>query len=198
VTLKERLSALSWPDVGRAVLQRLEGTPGFGILLVASAKKHRLAARDSLLTVICGAIGVWLPILFRYGKDAQTTIDDSLAKVAARGDLFILVPSLLAPLFLLLAALKDNKRMRRHQVALFVFSAIAALLALLFWGRIDPNQTLDVWILRQSVFAFVSSLTLLYLYFLAADLPDTVLDKFKRSSTDLTTQVVERRKREGK
>ncbi|HEV2737573.1 MAG TPA: hypothetical protein VGU66_03245 [Candidatus Elarobacter sp.] len=193
-----QLKNLSLRDIGRAVLQRLEATPALGLLLVVSWKKRRLAFRDSFITVCCGLVGIWLPLLLRYGIDAQATFDESMTKVALRGEVFILVPSLVAPLYLLLAALKDNKRMRRHQVGLFTYAAIASMLALFFWGRNAHAEHVNTALVAQSAFAFLSAFGLLYLYHLVTDLPDSVLEGFKRTSKSLTTDVINRRKLEGK
>lgn len=189
---------LSWRDIGRAALQQLEAIPAFGLLFLAPAKKHRLAARDSALIVGFGAIGIWLPLVLHYGLDAHATFDARLENIALRGDIFILVPSLLAPLYLLLGGLRDNTRMRRHQVGLFTFSVLASAIALIFWDRSSSSNSVDVGLVLQIVFSLFVSFLLLYVYYVSADLPTSVLETVKKTSATLTAGVLKRRKREGK
>jgi hypothetical protein len=197
-TLKDWVKSISWRDRGRAASQWLQLTPAFGLILLANWKQRRIAGRDAGLTVLFGAIGVWLPLALHYGIDTQPTFTQNLHNVADRGEVFILVPSLVAPLLLLMAALRQNTRMRRHQVGLISYSLFASALALIFWARSSHGQSVDFWLAIWTLGAFVTSFVLLHVYFLSINLSDSVLEQVKGTSKSLTAAAVSLREREGK
>jgi len=111
----------------------------------------------------------------------------------------ILIPSLVAPLYLLLATLKNNDRVRRHQIALFSFAALLSLVTIFFYDRRISNQTGNVpGLVWSSAVTFVVAFVLLYLYFLLDDLHGSLLKRIQSSGDSLTKDVLALRKREGK
>lgn len=191
----EALPSLSSPSLTR---QRLESIPAVGVVFRVSWAKRRRALRDSAIIFLCGSIGIWLPLLLHYGIDAESTFRDSLLAVVKRGDVFILIPSLLAPLYLVLASLKENSQVRRHQVGLVTFSAIVSLMALFFWGRVNANTIISRPLIIEMAFTTSFAFLLTYIYYLMSGSPDNALTDLKNSSKALTTQVLQRRRKEGK
>ena len=124
------MGEFSWRDIVRALLQRIEAIPAFGLVLAVSAKRRRIAFRDALVTVTFGAIAVWLPLVLKYGIDADATFNKSLANTILRGDAFILVPSMVAPLYLLLGALKASS-------GLGVTSRVDCLITCCVWSSVS-------------------------------------------------------------
>jgi len=167
----------------------LGGIPIFGIWRATTNHSRWLALLSAFLSVFFGSIGIWLPLSISYGIDPN-------AKLVAR-DIFILVPSLVAPLYILLIYLSRGARLRSHQVALILLSSMLSIVSLVYWARSSssPKDNLTsylCWMIAVSFF-------LLFYYYLHLNVNDAeVGDEVKSSEKSVAADLVEIRKREGK
>ncbi len=190
-----------WQDRLRVLRQRLEGLPGFGIVFMVPASGHILALRDAFIIAFFGSIGLWLAPVVSALEMANpmtfTAIFSNLKSATTRGDALILVPSLVGPLYLVVAGLSDNPKRKRHQISLFVFAILIAAGSLVIYVTKIANTIADPqFLIHASTMGFFISFVVLYLYFLTAYIPGDVLPALQNAPKSLTEQVLELRKKD--
>ncbi len=96
----------------------------------------------------------------------------NLSKVMGHGDVLILVPALIAPLYLLsIALLYSSPPLRTHQWTIFILSGgLAAATLLVYVTKIANNVADTDFLVGCSKYAFVFAFALLYGYFLQTHL----------------------------
>src|SRR5580658_9384350 len=131
-----------------ALLRRLfEAIPAIGLIGMVPFRGQVRAVLYSFITIVAGSIALWLaPMVSSLEHDVPVTSSAVLGRIAAaslKGELLILVPSLLAPLFLLIFALTNNQRMQTHQKGLFMGSIMIAAASLLIYVTKIANNVAD-------------------------------------------------------
>jgi hypothetical protein len=193
---------LSGRDVARAARQKVERVPGLGLVSMVPFIKHPLALRDAVITIFFGTAAVWLSPIILMLEQANPVgwqpVFANLLKATSRGDVLILVPSLVAPLYLLLAILKDNRLMRLHQVTLFIFAALISIgMLAIYVTKVADNIADKSFLLTASKWGIGLSSGTLYLFFLLDYLPDNLLSDLQARSTTLKDDVLSLRKQDG-
>jgi hypothetical protein len=148
-----------------------------------------------MITAFLGSIGVWLAPIIIVAETTRpfafTPIVQKLSAAALHGDVLIVVPSLLAPLLLLLAVLKDNSLLRMHQISLVVLALIFGSIAVVLYVTKIANNVADDNLLRgASTVCFAASLFLLYFHSLEDSLkPETVLEIVRREGATVAEKL---------
>ncbi|MEA2719121.1 MAG: hypothetical protein QOJ39_985 [Candidatus Eremiobacteraeota bacterium] len=177
--------------------------PVIGLVFSSSLRKHAIASSLSLLAVIAGALGVWLPALV-YVLHASAPFGPQLiltrvnVTTATNGELLILVPSLLAPCGLLLFGPWKEAARLWHQVGIIAVTALVYLAAVvvattqLSGGVKDTNAlVLASWV------GLALAVIMLYLYELLDRLSPNVFSSNDAEEKNLLNQLLDRRERRG-
>lgn len=192
-------AAYAWVQAKLVALRvALQSLPIVGLLLIQPVRQHLWALTQAILTALFGTIGIWVVALVISIKTNPVSLAPAwveLTKATLRGDVLIVVPSLVAPVFLLLFVTKDNPRIRRHQIGLFAFAIlVSAAVSFVYLTKIASNVPDNGFLVAVSRLCFLTACAVLYLYFLLKDLPDELLPQIQASGANVERDLVEMRR----
>jgi hypothetical protein len=174
--------------------------PAVGLVFSLTPREQLPALRDASLSFCLGTIGAWLAPTILALENARPmniqSVFDRLILASEQGDVLILVPSLVVPLFLLIFELLDDnpKILRGHQIALFLaWLGLTAVSMGIYITKVASSVADVRFLVGSSVIAGVMCFVALYLYFLLLHLPQDVLGTLRDQQTALTQSLSRRR-----
>lgn len=192
------LNFLKW--VWRGIQKWAEPKPVLGLIAVAPLGVQGRALWYAFVTATVGSIGLWLP---QATKAVETQLHLGAAAVVAnivdatlRGEMLILVPALLAPLYLLLSSLGDDKRMETHQKWILTGAVLLGGGTLWVYVIKITNTVADNnFLFDASLVGMVSTFLLLYLYFLQSHLSsEDAIHSLQDEANPMASELELRRK----
>lgn len=115
----------------------------------------------------------------------------NITTATIKGDVLILVPALIAPLYLISVSLVDNPNLRKHQTAVLACSLLLAGGTLLVYVTKIANTVADSnFLLKWSEWGFFAAFVLLYFYFLQTHLQGKdALPALQEANAPLTEEL---------